>query len=150
MITSEQSAAGARTRRGAANACKRLYVSVLLALLPLLVSWGSRLSPAMRRETAYLPEGFSFAVRILGTGQACAARRKPTAGWKRMPKDARVDYAIEFRDVDYAFDVFSGGLSLQSALAARLFCTRGPNNDGVALTYLFTRLLHAFFFWRGR
>lgn len=149
MVTPELPVTGARHRGGAGNACKRVYVSTLLAMLPLLVSAGSRVSRGMRAETDHLPEGFSFAVRILGTGQACAAKKKPSGGWRRLPKDASVDYAIEFRDVDYAFDVFSGGMSLQEALAARLFCTRGPNSDGVALTYLFSRLLRAFFFWRA-
>ena len=149
MAAPQQSATGARRRAGAANACKRLYVTVLLAILPTLVAAGSRVSSGMRAETACLPDGFSFAVRILGTGQACAAMKTPSGGWARRRADEGVDYAIEFRDVDYAFDVFSGGMSLQSALAARLFSTRGPNSDGVALTYLFARLLRAFFFWRG-
>lgn len=149
MITPDLSSGPARSRRGAGNAAKRLYVSTLLGLLPLLVSLSARVSPAMRAETDVLPEDFSFAVRVLGTGQACAARKTPSGGWKRLRADAPVRYAIEFRDVDYAFDVFSGGTTLQAALAARLFCTRGANSEGVALTYMFKRLLHAFFFWRG-
>lgn len=55
---------------------------------------------------------------------------------------------IGFRDLDYAYAVFSGELSLNEALAARLFTTRGPNDAGVAVTYLFTTILRAFFFWR--
>ena len=39
---------------------------------------------------------------------------------------------IEFRDLDYAFDVFSGAISLKEALAARLFATHGANSKGVA------------------
>lgn len=149
MVTPDLSSSPARSRRGLGNAAKRLYVSTLLGLLPLLVSVGSRTSSALRAETEVLPADFSFAVRILGTGQACAAKKGASGGWKHLPKSAPVRYAIEFRDIDYAFDVFSGGMTLQAALAARLFSTRGANSEGVALTYMFKRLLHAFFFWRG-
>lgn len=51
---------------------------------------------------------------------------------------------IEFRDLDYAFDVFSGAISLKEALAARV---RHPWRDskGVAITYLFDTVLRTFF-----
>ena len=38
--------------------------------------------------------------------------------------------------------------TLKDALAQRAFSTRGPNDTGVALTYLFTALLKMFFGWR--
>ena len=59
-----------------------------------------------------------------------------------------VDYVIDFRSLAYAFGCFSGGLTLKDALAQRAFSTRGPNDTGVALTYLFTALLKMFFGWR--
>ena len=60
-----------------------------------------------------------------------------------------VDYVIAFRSLDYAFRCFSGGMTLARALAERAFSTRGPNDTGVALTYLFTALLRMFFGWRA-
>lgn len=140
----------ASRRPGFANFCKRAYVGAMLGLVPLLVKAGAKASGSMREETSRLPEGFSFALRVEGTGQACACERAGS-GWRRLPAKAsgKADYAIEFRDVDYAFAVFSGGLSLKDALAARLFATRGSNSHGVALTYMFTTLLKTFFFWRA-
>lgn len=140
----------ALARRGIGNLAKRAYVGTMLALVPLLVNIGAKASRSIAQETAQTPEGFSFALVIEGTGQACACRHVGS-GWKRLPSESSesVDYAIRFRDVDYAFSVFSGSLSLKDALAARLFSTKGPNSLGVALTYLFTTLLRTFFFWRA-
>ena len=56
---------------------------------------------------------------------------------------------IAFRSSAFAFACFSGGMTLQDALAQRAFSTRGPNSTGVALTYLFTALLKMFFGWRA-
>ena len=55
---------------------------------------------------------------------------------------------IDFRSVPFAFQCFSGGKTLKAALAERAFSTRGPNDTGVALTYMFTALLKMFFGWR--
>lgn len=130
-----------------------MYVRTMLGLLPTLVSMGSRASKRIARETEYLPEGFSFALAVEGTGLACACRKDASGAWRRMPhgKEALRDctYVISFRDRDYAYRVFSGSMSLQDALAARLFSTRGPNNTGVSLTYLFTAILRTFFGWRA-
>lgn len=60
-----------------------------------------------------------------------------------------VDYVIAFRSLAYAFACFTGGVTLKAALAQRAFSTRGPNNTGVALTYMFTALLKLFFGWRA-
>ncbi len=60
-----------------------------------------------------------------------------------------IDYVIAFCSLAYAFDCFSGGMTLKQALAQRAFSTRGPNNTGVSLTYMFTALLKTFFGWRA-
>ena len=60
-----------------------------------------------------------------------------------------VDYVIAFRSLAFAFACFSGGETLKEALAERAFSTRGPNDTGVALTYMFTALLKLFFGWRA-
>ena len=60
-----------------------------------------------------------------------------------------IDYVIAFRSLAYAFACFSGNMTLKDALAQRAFSTRGPNDMGVALTYLFTALLKIFFGWRA-
>lgn len=73
--------------------------------------------------------------------------RCSTQSW-RSGKNATPTLTIEFRDLDYAFEVFSGSITLQDALAARYFTTHGPNDKGVAVTYLFTVILKAFFGWR--
>lgn len=65
------------------------------------------------------------------------------------PQTVTVDYVIAFRSLAYAFACFSGGCTLKDGLAARAFSTRGPNDTGVALTYLFTALLKMFFGWRA-
>lgn len=66
-----------------------------------------------------------------------------------MIQERNHEYEDLFRDLDYAFDVFSGAISLKEALAARLFATHGANSKGVAITYLFDTVLHTFFCWRS-
>ena len=102
-----------------------------------------------------------------GTDLACTCRRTGRGSFERIPparvaRDVEpgsglasadadavaVDYVIDFRSPAYAFGCFSGGLTLKDALAQRAFSTRGPNDTGVALTYLFTALLKMFFGWR--
>ena len=124
-----------RPRRSAGTWFQSLYVRVLLRLLPHL---------------------------------ACACRRTASGSFKRVPPAAiasdvepgsglasadaqafTVDYVIAFRSLAYAFACFTGGVTLKAALAQRAFSTRGPNNTGVALTYMFTALLKLFFGWRA-
>lgn len=130
-----------------------VYVRTMLGLLPLLVSIGSRTSKRIARETEYLPAGFSFALTVEGTGLSCACEKSPSGAWRRLNRNERMlaacTYVISFRDRDYAYRVFNGSMSLQDALAARLFSTQGPNNTGVSLTYLFTAILRTFFGWRA-
>ncbi|MEG2864002.1 MAG: D-alanyl-D-alanine carboxypeptidase [Eggerthellaceae bacterium] len=139
-------------RRKIATALKSAYIRILLLLLPMLLAAGRHLSKKIRNETDYLAPGYTFALTVAHTDARCLCQKTKTGSWKRIPRaqeDATaITYLIEFRDKNYAFACFSGGLTLQNALAARLFTTRGPNNTGVALTYMFTALLHAFFFWR--
>ena len=144
----------ALTRRGssvtyappARSPWRRLYVSALLALLPMLLKVFHALSKRVRAESAYLGPGFSLALTVEGS-PARAVVRYGGSRWRRAEEAASV-LTIGFRDLDYAYAVFSGGLSLNEALAARLVTTRGPNDAGVAVTYLFTTILRTFFFWR--
>ena len=86
---------------------------------------------------------------------AIASRARPLQTNLREHDDGSLarshepDFVIEFRDLDYAFDVFSGAISLKEALAARLFATHGANSKGVAITYLFDTVLRTFFCWRS-
>lgn len=146
---------------------KKLYVRILLRLLPLLISVFRHISPKIRAEIDYLASGYTFMLRVEGTNLACACRRMPSGSFKRVapqdiasdtepgsglksaqPQAISIDYVISFRSNAYAFACFSGGMTLKDALAQRAFSTRGPNNTGVALTYLFTALLRMFFGWR--
>ena len=105
---------------------------------------------------------------VSGTNLACACRRSASGAFKRVSPAAiaidvepgsglasadahaaTVDYVIAFRSLAYAFACFTGGMTLKAALAERAFSTRGPNNTGVALTYMFTALLKLFFGWRA-
>ncbi len=127
---------------------KRLYVSVLMFFLPLLLKFGNIVSKKIRKETTYLGNDFSFAV-VIDNSPYKAVFKQVNGSWKNAKaRVLRPQYTITFRDLDYAYDVFIGNLSLQDALAARLFTTRGPNNAGVSITYLFTVILKAFFGWR--
>ena len=156
-----------RVRRGVAWRVKALYVRVLLRLLPLLISIFRHVSPKIRAEIDYLPPAYTFQLRVDEAGLAGTCRRTPTGSFKRVPsariardvepgsglasadpQAVTVDYVIAFRSLEYAFQCFSGGKSLQDALAERAFTTRGPNSTGVSLTYMFTALLRSFFFWR--
>lgn len=134
-------------------ATKHFYVRVLLLLLPILLNIGRHLSRKIQNEIDYLSPGYTFALTVANTTLCCACQKTERGSWKHIPSShltrQPITYAIEFRDPAYAFACFSGSLSLQGALAARLFTTRGPNDTGVALTYMFTALLHAFFFWRS-
>ncbi len=150
------------------RAVQTLYVRVLLRLLPHLINVLGRVSPKIRAEADYLRPGYAFMLTVEGAGLAGACRRTASGSFKRVrpadiardvepgsglasadPSAVSVDYVIAFRSLDYAFRCFSGGMTLARALAERAFSTRGPNDTGVALTYLFTALLRMFFGWRA-
>lgn len=147
--------------------CKTVYVRMLLALLPFLINLLKHFSTRIAREVAYLNQGYTFQLIVKNTGLSVAARKNDKGHFIRVapsrqardiepgsglesadPQAVTIDYVITFRSLDYAFACFSGGMSLQQALAMRAFSTRGPNDSGVALTYMFTALLRVFFFWR--
>ncbi len=155
-------------RHGAAWHVQALYVRVLLRLLPLLISIFRHFSKKIRAEIDYLQPGYTFQLSVQGTDLAGTCRRTDAGSFKRVPptriardvepgsglasaapQAATVDYVIDFRSVPFAFACFSGGETLKDALAERAFSTRGPNDTGVALTYLFTALLKMFFGWRA-
>ena len=154
------------SRPTAAQRIQTLYVRVLLRLLPILLSLFRHVSKRIQAEIDYLEPGYTFMLTVGGTGLSCACTRTDRGSFKRVPpsliaRDVEpgsgptttgdsftVDYVIAFRSLAYAFACFSGGMTLQSALAQRAFSTRGPNNTGVALTYMFTALLKMFFGWR--
>ena len=154
--------------RGAAWHVQALYVRVLLRLLPLLISIFRHVSPKIRAEIDYLQPGYTFQLSVQGTNLAGTCRRTESGSFKRVPpariardvepgsgqdssdpQAATVDYVIDFRSLPFAFRCFSGGETLKEALAERAFSTRGPNDTGVALTYMFTALLRMFFGWRA-
>ena len=154
--------------RGAAWHIQALYVRVLLRLLPLLITVFRHVSPKIRAEIDYLQPGYTFQLSVQGTGFAGTCRRTEAGSFKRVspariardvepgsgqpsadPQAVTVDYVIDFRSLPFAFRCFSGGETLKEALAERAFSTRGPNDTGVALTYMFTALLKTFFGWRA-
>ncbi len=156
------------TNRRPAQGVRALYVRVLLRLLPTLLSLFRHVSGKIRAEVDYLRPGYAFMLAVRGTSLSCACVRTASGSFKRVPpariardvepgsgldsadaEAATIDYVIEFRSLAYAFDCFSGGMTLQDALAQRAFSTRGPNDTGVALTYMFTALLKLFFGWRA-
>lgn len=127
---------------------KQTYVNTMMTLLPALMEGGSagfRHRRAAKRSV--LGPGFTFAIDIDGFGRAITFEQHGSS-W-RVAADKEPDFVIEFRDLDYAFDVFSGAISLKEALAARLFATHGANSKGVAITYLFDTVLRTFFCWRS-
>lgn len=145
-----------------------LYVRVLLRLLPHLINLFKHMSPKIRAEVDYLTPGYTFMLSVEGTDLACTCRRTERGAFRRVPpaqiardvepgsglasadpSAAAVDYVIAFRSLAYAFACFTGGMTLKQALAQRAFSTRGPNNTGVSLTYMFTALLRMFFGWRA-
>lgn len=157
-----------RPRLSAGQRIQSLYVSVLLRLLPHLLNLFKHVSPKIRAEIDYLDAGYTFMLSVGGTSLACICRRTANGSFKRVPPSAlaldvepgsglasadadaaTVDYVIAFRSLAYAFACFTGGMTLKAALAQRAFSTRGPNNTGVALTYMFTALLKMFFGWRA-
>ncbi len=156
-----------RAGNAGSGGVRGLYVRVLLRLLPLLISLFRHVSPKIRAEVAYLEPGYAFMLAVQGTNLRCVCRRTAKGAFRRVPParvardvepgsglasaDANavsVNYVIDFCSLAYAFSCFSGGMSLKQALAQRAFSTRGPNDTGVALTYLFTALLRMFFGWR--
>ena len=158
----------ASVHRGAAWHIQALYVRVLLRLLPLLITIFRHVSPKIRAEIDYLQPGYTFQLSVQGTDLAGTCRRTEAGSFKRVPptriaRDVEpgsglpspdplavtVVYVIDFRSLPFAFRCFSGGETLKEALAERAFSTRGPNDTGVALTYMFTALLRMFFGWRA-
>ena len=126
---------------------KQTYVNTMMALLPALMKVAPQVSATVAHETLVLGPGFTFAIDIDGFGRAITFEQHGSS-W-RVAADKEPDFVIEFRDLDYAFDVFSGAISLKEALAARLFATYGANSKGVAITYLFDTVLRTFFCWRS-
>lgn len=118
---------------------KQTYVNTMMALLPALMKVAPQVSATVAHETLVLGPGFTFAIDIDGFGRAITFEQHGSS-W-RVAADKEPDFVIEFRDLDYAFDVFSGAISLKEALAARLFATHGANSKGVAITYLFDTVL---------
>ena len=160
--------AEATAYHGATWRMQALYVRVLLRLLPLLVGIFRRISPKIKTEIDYLQPGYTFQLSVAGTslcgvyrrGASSALRYVPASRIARDvepgsglasadPQAVTVAYVIAFRSVPFAFACFSGGQTLKDALAQRAFSTRGPNDTGVALTYMFTALLKMFFGWRA-
>ena len=156
-----------RPRHGIAYHLKALYVRVLLRLLTHLITLFRHLSANIRAEIDYLTPGYTFMLSVRATSLSCACRRTPCGSFKRVapsriaqdvqagsglasadPQAITIDYVIDFRSLSAAFACFSGGMTLKDALAERAFSTRGPNNTGVSLTYMFTALLKMFFGWR--
>ena len=132
----------------------------------------SRCSATSRPRSApksdYLKPGYTFQLTVSGTNLSCVCRRTEKGSFKRVPPErvardvepgsgltsaqadtVTIDYVIAFCSLAYAFDCFSGGMTLKQALAQRAFSTRGPNDTGVSLTYMFTALLKTFFGWRA-
>lgn len=149
------------------RAIKKGYVAILLWLLPTLINITKHISSRIKTEIAYLSPGYTFQLKIAHTKLECVCRINEKGSLKRVPHAQRaldveagsglpsvdphavtIDYVITFRSLDYAFACFAGQTSLKGALAERAFSTRGANNTGVALTYIFTALLQTFFFWR--
>lgn len=126
---------------------KQTYVKTMMTLLPAIMKVAPQVSKTVAHETAVLGAGFTFAIDIDGFGRVITFEQYG-ASW-RTAAEREPDFVIEFRDLDYAFDVFSGAISLKEALAARLFATHGPNSKGVAITYLFSAVLQTFFCWRS-
>ncbi|MEG0323586.1 MAG: D-alanyl-D-alanine carboxypeptidase [Raoultibacter sp.] len=146
---------------------KAFYVRTLLRMLAFLSNNMRYVSHAIQAEIDYLDLGYTFMLSIQGTNLSCICQKTEKGTFRRVspselatdvepgsgqpsatPYAVTVDYVIEFRSLDYAFECFSGAKTLKEALAERAFTTRGPNNTGVSLTYMFTALLRAFFFWR--
>lgn len=160
---------GTSSAQGApAAALRTLYVRIMLRLLPHLVTLLRHPSAKIRAEIDCLAPGFTFMLSVKGTGLAAVCTRTAKGSLKRVAPRAvavdvepgsglptsvegavAVDYVIAFRSLAYAFRCFSGGMTLKDALAERAFATRGPNDAGVALTYMFTALLRMFFGWRA-
>lgn len=153
---------------GTQSTPKMLYVRSILRLLPFSLTLFRHFSKKIRAEIDYLEPGCTFMVSVEGTDLACVCQRTEKGSFKRVPTSAlakdvepgsglssadtsatTVDYVIAFRSLNYAFACFSGGMSLKAALAERAFSTRGPNNVGVSLTYLFSALLGMIFGWRA-
>lgn len=126
---------------------KRFYVSLLLLLLPVLLKL-FRFSKKVRQEGSFIGEGFVLRLTISGFARQCYLLHTHNT-WKHSSQTAKPTLTISFRDLDYAYDIFSGALTLKEGLSARLFTTHGPNDKGVAVTYLFTVILKTFFFWQN-
>lgn len=157
----------ASSSHGGGGFFRTLYVRVLLRLLPLLLSLFRHTSSKIRAEVDYLKSGYTFQLTVGGTNLSCVCRRTEKGSFKRVPPSrvardvepgsglpsadadaVTIDYVIAFCSLAYAFACFSGGMTLKQALAQRAFSTRGPNDTGVSLTYMFTALLKMFFGWR--
>ncbi len=121
------------------------YVHMLMALLPTALNLLGG-TEVMKREKAELPEYFSFGLAVFGS-----TRMKVVAidkGHAHRAPGIKPDFVIEFKSTNYAYRVFSGGISLRSATAAHQFSTHGDLKFGVTLVYMFDKVLRTFFGWR--
>ena len=167
-----QEGKAAAGRRSIAWHLQAWYIRILLKLLPLLLNVFRHLSHKIRAEIDYLKPGYTFKLCVEGSnlegsyrlnegGTFSSLGKRNTGAKTSRQKGAEndhrksdaddtdmsqeIDYVIAFRSLPYAFACFSGGATLKEALAQRAFSTRGPNDTGVALTYMFTALLKLFF-----
>ena len=146
---------------------ERVYVASLLFLLPTLLNVCRHFCAKIQTEMDYLDSGFTFQLKVAGLDHSCICRKTEQGTFERISENRiatdvvpgsgqasadseaiTIDYVITFRSIGYAFDCFIGNMSLTEALAQRAFSTHGPNDAGVALTYMFIALLTMFFCWR--
>ncbi len=156
-----------KVKRPAKWHLKSMYLRIILAIMPVLLNIFARLSKKTKDEMNYLFDDCTFEIKVLNTNlciicSIVAHRSFKKISPKQIATDVEggsglatrqfdvktIDYVITFRSVDYAFHVFSGGCTLPQALAQRAFATRGPNDAGVSLTYIFSEILGFAFGWR--
>lgn len=121
---------------------KRMYVVVMMRI----VGWGlramSRVDPVVRAEAAGFPDGIVIAMTNLPDGPGMVLEKTPEGRLRYLGGGLpdRLDLAIRFKHLDYAFRVFAFIESTPTAFARDRMVVDGDLASGIRLVRCMYRL----------
>ncbi|PIE70938.1 MAG: hypothetical protein CSA22_05945 [Deltaproteobacteria bacterium] len=89
---------------------KRLYVAVMLGCVGRSIQAASRLDPAVKKEVAQLPDGFTFCLGVMPKGPYMVVKKRSTgdlkyAGWN--PGGTSIDVDMRIKHLEAAMLLFT-------------------------------------------
>jgi len=114
--------------RGKKHRCKRLYISILLWFLGRAVQAASKHDPAIQRETASLPDQFSFSLTVMPAGPAMTLKKENgnLQYLRRGLPDGQHTLRMCVKSVNLAYRIFTFRESNAEAAARDRIIAEGP------------------------